>query len=385
LALSLSGVQLCAQDSNYVIHDTRAVIFDGPYLVAPEEDSVTVVWTTDTPCQSRVDFGPTSDLGQSAESSDHGLVRVGTLHAVRLTGLEPGRTYFYRVVSTRVVKLKPYWPEKGQPVESPVYSFQTLDQNQDKVSFAVITDTQHEDLGRLEKHLEAVEWEGIDFLVHTGDALDWVRDEEQMFQGFIRPLSARLEHGKPLVFARGNHDARGPFARKLYDYLPTGTGEFYYAFDAGPIHFLVLDSGEDKADSTNVYAELNRFEEYRDREFRWLDEHTRTCNRMRTAPFRVILLHSPTWGWQSEGSDRWARLATRTGVDLVIAGHRHRLSRTDASEQGEGFTLLVIGQDQVGRVEASPTELRVSVTDASGVELEAFRLAPGGSSHPPNH
>ncbi len=378
----LSGTTIHGQDSPYVVHETRAVILEGPYLVAPTEDGVTVVWTTDTPCHSRVDFGPTPDLGQSVESSDHGMLRVGTVHAIRLEGLPAGQACYYKVSSTRVVKLKPYWPEKGLAVESPVYSFRTPSRTRETVSFEVITDTQHEDLRRLEKHLDAVQWDEIDFLVHTGDALNWVRDEDQMFQGFLHPLSVRLEHQTPLVFARGNHDTRGPFARGLHDYLPTETGEFYFAFDAGPVHFLVLDTGEDKADSTTVYADLNRFEQYRDREFRWLEEHARTCDRMKTAPFRVILLHSPNWGWEQQGSDRWERLATRAGIDLVIAGHRHRLSRTNAGEEGSGFTVLVLGQDQVGRVSASSTELRVAVTDTAGKDLDSFLLHPNQTLSP---
>ena len=35
-------------------------------------------------------------------------------------GLEPGATYSYQAVSTRVVKLKAYWPDKGLSIESPV-------------------------------------------------------------------------------------------------------------------------------------------------------------------------------------------------------------------------------------------------------------------------
>ena len=375
-AVLLIGFPAHGQDASYLVHDTKAVILEGPYLVAPSEDGVTVVWITDTACHSRVDFGPDENLGQSAESSDHGMLRVGRVHAIRLSGLEPDRTYFYQVVSTRVVKLNAYWPEKGHPVTSPVFSFRTLGRDRETISFEVITDTQHEDLPRLGKHLDAVGWDAIDFLVHTGDSLSWVRDEDQMFQGFLHPISMRLGHQKALVFARGNHDTRGPFARNLYEYLPTGTGEFYYAFDAGPVHFLVLDTGEDKADSTNVYADLNRFEDFRKTQFRWLEAHARTCERMKTAPFRVILMHSPSWGWQEEGTDEWNRLATRAGIDLVIAGHRHRLSRTNAGEEGSGFTVLVLGQDQVGRVSASSTELQVAVTDTAGKELDSFRLRP---------
>ena len=62
-----------------------------------------------------------------AENPEHGLLPIGLHHAVRVTRLEPGKTYRYRAVSTRVVKMKSYWPEKGLSTESPVYSFTTFD------------------------------------------------------------------------------------------------------------------------------------------------------------------------------------------------------------------------------------------------------------------
>jgi|GEM_PF-5702404 len=120
LILSLAGISgpIYAQHEPFVVHETRPVITQGPYLVDPGETSVTIVWMTDTPAHSKVVYGPENGgLAFEVEPVKHGLIPVGTLHTVRLTGLEPGRNYQYRVISTRVVKLKAYWPEKGLSVE----------------------------------------------------------------------------------------------------------------------------------------------------------------------------------------------------------------------------------------------------------------------------
>lgn len=93
----------------YVLYDAKPVILHGPYLVAPSETSVVIVWTTDTPCHSKVLYGidhPTTE----ANNARDGMLPVGTIHSVRITGLKPGQSYRYQVVSTRVVKLKGYWP-----------------------------------------------------------------------------------------------------------------------------------------------------------------------------------------------------------------------------------------------------------------------------------
>jgi hypothetical protein len=184
---------------------------------------------------------------------------------------------------------------------------------------------------------------------------------------WLRPTIAPLSHSKPLLFARGNHEMRGPFARRLSDYVPTPEGRFYYARDAGPVHLLVLDTGEDKADDTNVYAELNRTIAYRRAELAWLREHVASSRRLVEVPFRVIVMHQPQWGWLVDGPDEWIAAANKAGVDLVIAGHRHRFSYTAPGPNvPHQYHVLVVGQDQVARVDASATELKVVVTGTDG-------------------
>lgn len=362
--IALIGTPLLAQHEPYITHDTRPLIMEGPFLVAPTQDGVTVVWKTDTDCHSRIEYGESAELGNLAEVFRHGFVPVGTTHSIRLSGLTSGKTYHYKTVSTRVVKLKAYWPEKGLSIESKVCKFTVPDPENKTVTFSFLADTQHEDVRRLGSNLDVVNWESIEFLVHGGDAFEAIESEDQLFGKFLHPVTERLEH-KPLVFVRGNHDMRGSFARQLYGYLPTHSGEFYYSFDAGPVHFLVLDTGEDKDDDTNVYGGLNRTAPYREQEFAWLQDHIQTDQRIKEAPFRIILMHAPNWGWVDGKSDKWTDLANRAGVDLVISGHRHRYSWNPAGTDERNYGVLVVGQDQAAHVEASSTEIKVVVTDTS--------------------
>lgn len=356
-----------AQSEPFKVFDTRPVITEGPYLIATSDTSTTIVWLTDTPSHSKVRYGRGTELNGVVEPHVDGLVPVGTRHVVHLTGLAPGTRYSYQVVSTRVVRLKAYWPDKGLDVESPVHTFTTLDPARPTVSFSVVTDT-HEDVGRINRLMKMIDWASTDFLVHTGDAFHWIDTEEQLFRNWLTPTATALAHVRPLMYARGNHELRGPFARRLFEYVPTVEGRFYYARDAGPVHLLVLDTGEDKPDDTNVYARLNQTVPYRNEEFDWLEAHARSNRRMADAPFRVIVMHQPQWGWLAEGADRWTKLASDAGVDLVIAGHRHRFSYS-APEPGRAYHLLVVGQDQVARVDATAAELTVVLTSADGAEV----------------
>jgi acid phosphatase type 7 len=379
-----------AQQQPFVVHDTKPVITHGPYLVDPSETAVTVVWITDTPSHALVRFGEARDgddaaLDREAESRSHGLLDVATRHVVRLSGLMPGRTYRYQVVATRVVKLNAYWPEKGLPTAGPVRTFRTFDRAQASTTFSVITDT-HEDVARINALMQRIDWKTSEFLAQTGDAFHWLDSEDQLFAKWLDPLNKALAGERPLVFARGNHEWRGPFARSLFDYLPTAEGRYYMARDVGPVHLLVLDSGEDKPDETNVYSRLNRSEPYLAEQLQWLGKHRESDPRMASAPFRVVLMHQPRWGsmppareraGEPDGLARWIEAANAAGVDLVIAGHTHRFARVPPGSPGfeqARFMTVVVGQDQVATVRATADAIVVIVTTASGEVLDTITV-----------
>lgn len=365
---------LLLQSEPYKVFETKPVITDGPYLVALSDTAVSVVWMTDTPSHSAVRLGAGATPGALTDVSEpqvDGLVPVNLRHVVILNGLKPGTTYRYQAVSTRVVKLKAYWPDKGLTTESAVASFTTLDSRRPTASFSAVTDT-HEDVTRISKLMKMVLWSTTDALVHLGDAFDWLDTEDQLFRKWLTPITAGLGPGKPLFYARGNHELRGPFARSLANYVPTPEGRFYYARDLGPMHLMVLDTTEDKPDDTNVYALLNRTVPYRAEEFSWLRDHVKGP-RVASAPFRVVAMHQPQWGWLEGGNAPWIALANEAKVDLVIAGHNHKCSY-EAPNAQHAYHLLVVGQDQLLRVDASASQLRAVVTGTDGVVVKTLSI-----------
>ena len=48
LGVLASGTPARAQHEPYIVHDTRPVILQGPYLSSLSETTATIVWTTDT-------------------------------------------------------------------------------------------------------------------------------------------------------------------------------------------------------------------------------------------------------------------------------------------------------------------------------------------------
>lgn len=356
----------------YKVYDTTPAIIMGPLLLDMAEDSVVIEWMTDAPGDATVSYGERS-LDQEAVPQIDGLVPVGRMHRVVLRGLRPGRTYRYRVASRRVVALRPYWPDRGHAVESPVYTFTTFDASKHGASFATMTDT-HENVERVAALMELAQRQPVDFVVHTGDGVHYATGEDQLKDKFLDPVAAGLKGCVPLLYARGNHEYRGEFARSLGDYLHAQEGRYYYTRDQGPVHLVVVDTGEDKPDATNVYAGLNDLRSYRIAEYAWFKQVLADEPRTRTAPFTIVLGHDPGWGWLDGADTEWTKRANEAGVDLFIAGHLHRLERVEPGERGNDFTILALGQDQIARVDADERELKVAVVDRAGKTLDAFVL-----------
>ncbi|XLZ69249.1 FN3 domain-containing metallophosphoesterase family protein [Massilia sp. SR12] len=368
LGLAVLAVQGAAgaQSEPYKVFDTRPVFTEGPFLSALSDTSVSVVWMTDAPSHAKVILRD-GDTVREIEPQVDGLVPVGQRHVVTLEGLAPGKRYTYEAVATRVVKLKPYWPDKGLSTNSAPASFTTFSPQQKRVSFSVVTDT-HEDTARINRLMKMIDWSGTDALLHLGDAFHWIDSEEQLWAKWLRPTVAAMGPGKPLLFARGNHELRGAYARQLAGYVPTPEGSYYYARSMGPVHLLVLDTGEDKPDDTNVYARLNRTVPYRAAELAWLRAHAANSRHLASAAFRVVAMHQGDWGWLPDNGAAWTALANQARVDLVLAGHDHAFSYAPP-DKAHGYHRLVLGQDQLAQVDASERELTVRVLTDKGSQV----------------
>ena len=87
-------------------------------------------------------------------------------------------------------------------------------------------------------------------------------------------------------------------------------------------------------------------------------------------------MHQPQWGWLVDGNAAWIEAANAGGVDLVIAGHNHKFSYTPPGPNVlHKYHLLVVGQDQVARVDATSSELTVVVTGTDGKVVQSLKIA----------
>jgi hypothetical protein len=75
--------------------DTTAPNISGVSSSSVTANSATIKWTTDEDSDSQVEFGLTTSYGTSSNL----VTTLTKAHSVNLTGLQPGKTYYYRVKS----------------------------------------------------------------------------------------------------------------------------------------------------------------------------------------------------------------------------------------------------------------------------------------------
>jgi 3',5'-cyclic AMP phosphodiesterase CpdA len=339
-----------------------------PYLQLPTPDSMTVLWETNRKQPGQVEYGPTRDLGQVAESK-----RMLALQEVKLTGLKPGTTYHYRVRSGSLL--------------SDVYSFRTAPPAGtrrwrmafygDSRSFPAIH----------ARVAEGIRKANVDLIVHSGDIVYNGKSREAWRKEFFEPLGDLLR-SVPWVSTIGNHERN---ADEYFSYVALPGNERYFTLDWANVRLLCLDS--------NSWVQKGRDSE----QGRFL---ARELARKRDADWTFAVFHHPLfsahvnrpaialrWEWAPLFLDPAHR------VDAVLTGHDHFYARmyrmgqlADRPQPGVLFLTSAGGgaplyrtyqRDFVARekseyhfvlLEADGDRITFTAIDVNGREIDRFTL-----------
>lgn len=306
-----------------------------PYLLfTGQSTSMAVMWQTrSTPAQAQIEWGEDeSYAGGKANVKEVPGIEGDHLFMHTIEGLKPGARVFYRVTVD------------GQALAS---SFFTAPANPEQFSIYAVSDTQvnpavhNQVMGAILKDIRQQPAARQTILLHGGDHIshglyepDW--DIEYFNQAY--PNVTAVLGSLPVVGALSNHllyEAQEyvkicsrPYAKVFRKYFPyplyTTPDHFYYSFDYGPVHIVVVDP---------YTAEFQEGSE----QYQWLQ-----ADLANPARFTVVMMHQPAWSY------RWSSYALRQhlhglfkagGVDLVIQGHDHFYSRLVV----DGIQYVVIG------------------------------------------
>ena len=191
-----------------------------PYLQAPTPSSIYVCWHDTSAAFTRVEYGLTQGLGQTAEGNSEMIAEPYRWHSVRLEGLEPNTVYFYRAVSG-----------SGS---SAVYSFRSQPDRdfEGTIRFLLLSDTHAGDTTMVNRVIKAVRnkigqlygndlYNQINVVLHSGDIVLSGGSVNQYTDEFFGPM-APLSLYVPFMVTIGNHEGESPYYYKYvkYDGLP---------------------------------------------------------------------------------------------------------------------------------------------------------------------
>lgn len=243
-------------------------------------------------------------------------------HTAQVTGLEPDKTYYYRLGS----KDGGWW--------SNVVAFQTDEAGDDAFTFLYVNDSQGMVQSDYETYLGTLKqadatFPDASFLLHSGDFVDDGSNEDYWSWVLDSTISASLA----TTPAAGNHEDRSSVEGVTVDNalvshfnfqnLPdqdTSTG-VYYSFVYENATFIVLNTNDLAEDETLSPQQYN-----------WAYETAQKAD----TQWKIILMHKSPYsnGPHGEDSDVVAireqlnQLCAACDIDLVLSGHDHVYNRT---------------------------------------------------------
>lgn len=297
-------------------------------LMAPRPDGLEAVWAVSQLSRGRVEWQADDGASGEAATDPFGFVPQGAkVLRVRLTGLQPGRSYRVRAVTTAT--------DGGATETSPWKTFRTLDPRGAATSFVVWNDTHVNNATIQELHAQTP---AADFLLWNGDTCNDWKTEDILIPTLLHPGERDITAGRPLNLVWGNHDVRGKHAFEMPGLVATPSGRPFYAFRSGPVACICLHTGEDKPDTHPSFGGRVAFDRLRQEQAVWLTETIRRPEFDR-APYRVVFCHIPL-RWRDEGPqdytkggfDRhsgrsraaWHDSLVAWKTQIVISGHTHQ-------------------------------------------------------------
>lgn len=281
-------------------------------------------------------------------------------HIAKLTDLEPGATYYYRIGDAE----RDWWSETG--------TITTAD-GSDNVTFFHMADPQSQNQKQYERAWAKVTEEAFkllpdaDFIINTGDIVD-LGDNLKQWAWALNTASPELMNTF-MMPTSGNHEGKAPnaiinhFALSNIPEQDT-TGGVYYSFDYNNVHVAVLNS-----------ENLNENEGLSDDQISWLTADMQSSD----AQWKFVAIHKAPY---SQGShykdddvcairDQLSVLMPQLGVDMVFQGHDHVYMRTGSlvNNAKTDYTKAYLNFDgNVYKTQVQPAGTSYVISGTSGVK-----------------
>ena len=327
----------------------RTIKFPRQIITADSSTSRTIMWQAEG-ARQQASFTLTAPAGQSQTYTPEANTLVQddtttTFYTVRLTGLMPATSYEGTIaMAAETVSL----PIDTPPAELTAFEALLIDDSQCGETYEPFAELLAKALAR---HPQAA------FLADIGDLTDNGQSDWH-WQSFFAALLAGRAKAMPFAPVMGNHECYGldwKFAlprRYLASFAVPGNGSrnfpgYYYSFDYGPAHFIVLNTQFEELDGLKP----GLLQE----ELLWLKHDAESSQK----PWNIVLMHKDVIAYDeyqpgtghaggiSDVGHDFMKSFDVLGIDLVLTGHMHTYRNRghiyDETPSDHGPTYLMFG------------------------------------------
>ena len=390
--------------------DEEKLIVSAPMLQNYAAESMGIAFAVSALANGYVIYGEQPDLsdGQKVKCGGYRVTDIDDhVLQVRLTGLKPSTTYYYKIGADRIHYGGGYDMKiLGNEEDARIYHFTTAG-TASEAHFCVINDT-HVQWTPFGLAIDKIAELAPQCVIWNGDACNVEETIEAQTRIFLKPQIERSDYAAniPYLFCPGNHDSRGMANRHfekiwMYRQPEERTSRDWdlgrnFAIRMGDVALIGLDTAEDKLDTNPIFADLFTSGPYREAEALWLRDALKQPE-IASAPFLVAFCHIPLFDadprmnpgdvapadkdpqyttdfamWQRTCAQLWTPLLAEAGCQLIITAHQHQY-RYDAPTPDRPWAQIVGGGPEMGftgsgenrreRPEKFPTVIEGEVKD----------------------
>ena len=359
-------------------------VIHGPYLSCIESTSVCINWETAGRLPAYLEYRK-KDSGEAFKkincSQAHGIMASENCHFVKLEGLLPDTEYEYTLHTLLPVRNMPQQAGKAR-------YFKTAPAGESEFSFFAVTDI-HSDANFLTRALETVPAQSSLFHLLLGDNLSHASGRESLSKGILDPITSvnlKKETDIPLVFVRGNHEQLGVYANEYFTLMRHYSGKSYYSFSCGEAFFIILDSGDDKADGPGRLLFSNNQLLAEEEEFL---RKTVQSDAYKNAKYRLVFIHIPPFV-QSNVQMKLANILAEAEnqPSVMLSGHWHSYIRIDKDSSKCHENTAEAAAKKLAEVVPLPFVRVAAATEQcfncritpDALKLDILRVAPDGGT-----
>ncbi len=261
----------------------------GPWLQAPSNAGLTILVGTKKEVKASL-FLSTNASELTSVMNDSFKLR---LHSYTVTGLDPGKKYYYQV----------RWP--GGQTDTAYFKI-APDNDTSNVRILAYGDSRSNPAVHEQIVNQALEY-NPDIALHTGDLVVNGKNLARWEPEFFAPAADLLQQ-IPIYPVLGNHERESGY---YYEFFPLHENKHYWSADYGMVHIIGLNTGV----ATDPESE----------QYQWLEAD---LNANVDQQWTIVILHYPMFHVHPirpvyEFRYHWQPLFEKYGVNLVFSGHDH--------------------------------------------------------------